>query len=191
MFREFNQADGKRDYMIIVISGPSGSGKTTIAKRLSQRYNLRFVSAGLLFRSLAEKYGKDLISMNKDAEKSFEVDKIIDSMILEEAKKGNVVIESHIGGWLLKGVADFLIYLWAPIDIRAKRIAMRDNLTYEEALLKIMEREQSHYVRFLKYYGIDLFDLTPYDIVINTSKLDIEKVFYIIINYLDNVIQQR
>ncbi|ARM75949.1 (d)CMP kinase [Acidianus manzaensis] len=172
--------------MIIVVSGPSGSGKTTIAKSLSEKYNLRFISAGTLFRDLAKKSGKDLISMNKDAEKSFDVDKLIDTRILEESRKGNAVIESHIAGWLLKDIADLSVYLWAPLEVRAKRISNRDNLSYNDALLKIIEREESHYFRFWKYYGIDLFDLTPFDIVLNTSKISVNDIICIITKYLDN-----
>ncbi|AWR97307.1 AAA family ATPase [Acidianus sulfidivorans JP7] len=176
--------------MIIVISGPSGSGKTTVAKNLSKKYNLDFVSAGNIFREFAEKSGKDLITMNKDAEKNFDIDKLIDSKILEKAKKGNVVIESHIAGWLLKDIADFSIYLWAPLEVRAMRISSRDKLSYEDALMKIIEREQSHYFRFWKYYGIDLFDLTPFDIVINTSKISVENTICVISKFIDNYIKK-
>lgn len=170
--------------MIIVISGPSGSGKTTVAKILSERLKLRFVSAGQLFREMAASLGKDIIEMNKSAEKKFDIDKLIDKKILDEAKKGNVIIESHIAGWLLSGIADYTIYLWANIEERAKRISIRDKISYEEALIKIMEREQSHYFRFWKYYGIDLLDLTPFDMVINTSNVDINRIVNIILAYI-------
>ncbi|BDC19355.1 (d)CMP kinase [Acidianus sp. HS-5] len=170
--------------MIIVISGPSGSGKTTVAKILSDKLKLRFVSAGQLFREMAANSGKDIIEMNKSAEKKFDIDRLIDKRILDEAEKGNVIIESHIAGWLLSGISDYTIYLWANIEERAKRISIRDKISYEEALIKIMEREQSHYFRFWKYYGIDLLDLTPFDIVINTSNLDISRIVNIILTYI-------
>ncbi|MCY0850490.1 (d)CMP kinase [Sulfuracidifex metallicus] len=175
--------------MILVVSGPSGSGKTTVAKSLSVKYGLRFVSGGQIFREKASSMGMDLLSLNKEAEKDFDIDKVIDKEILNQAKMSNVVIESHIAGWILAGESTVSIYLWAPLDERARRISKRDGISYDNALLSILEREQSHYYRFWKYYGIDIQDLSLYDLVINTSKLSPEKVLGLIEYFLDSYIQ--
>ncbi|NON63482.1 MULTISPECIES: (d)CMP kinase [Acidianus] len=172
--------------MILTISGPSGSGKTTIAKIVSKKFNLRYISGGEFFRSLALKESKDIIQFNREAEKLFNIDKLIDSKMLEEALKGDVVIESHIAGWILKGIADYSIYLWAPLEERAKRIASRDRLTYSDAIEKIIEREQSHHIRFWKYYGIDIFDESVFDLVINTQGKSPEMIINLISMYIRN-----
>ncbi len=40
--------------LVITLSGLHGTGKTTYAKPLSQIFNLRHISAGILFRQIAE-----------------------------------------------------------------------------------------------------------------------------------------
>ncbi len=170
--------------MIVLISGPSGSGKTTVARSLSAKLNLNYVSAGELFRQVAKSMGKDILDLNLEAEKDFSIDKEIDRKIFERALKGNVVIESHIVGWLLRDLSDVSVYLWAPVEERARRISIRDNLPYKEALEKVIAREDSHGSRFWKYYGVDFSDLSAYDLTLNTFGLTADKVVEIILQYI-------
>ncbi|MEM0288494.1 MAG: AAA family ATPase [Metallosphaera sp.] len=176
--------------MIIVVSGPSGSGKTTIARSISAKYGFKFVSGGSIFREKANLKGVDILQFNKEAEKDFYIDKVIDKEILRQANEDNVVIESHIAGWILVNKSSISIYLWAPLEERARRISKRDGITYQDALLSIIKREQSHYYRFWKYYGIDIQDTSLYDLVINTSKLTQEGVLQLIDIFL-NLYQKR
>jgi cytidylate kinase len=104
---------------------------------------------------------------------------MIDEMSLSEASKGCVVIDAHIAGWILKNVAHVRIYLTAPEDVRARRIAERDNKSYEDALRELRLREESEGRRFRIYYNIDIKDLSDFDLVINTSSFNAEEVFEI------------
>jgi cytidylate kinase len=40
--------------MIIAIDGPAASGKGTLGKRLAQRYGLRHLDTGLIYRAVAK-----------------------------------------------------------------------------------------------------------------------------------------
>jgi len=167
--------------MIIVISGPPGSGKSTVGKKLAEKLSFKYISAGQIFRAIAQKEGVSLLDLNKLAERVFEIDRKIDEEIYRIATtEKNVIIESHVGGWLLKGIADFSVYLNASIETRAKRIAMRDNISFHEALNQIIKREESHFRRFLLYYGIDINDLSVFDLVINSDFLSADEVTKII-----------
>ncbi|BFH73461.1 AAA family ATPase [Sulfurisphaera javensis] len=171
--------------MILVISGPPGSGKSTVAKILSKKFSLQYISAGSIFRKLAESEGLSLLELNKKAEVIFDIDRKIDYEILRLVKdEKNLVIESHIGGWLLKGLSDLSVYLNADLEVRAQRISKRDNIPFSEALEQIIEREESHRKRFLSYYGIDLFDLSVFDLVINTNFLSPDDIAKIIETYI-------
>jgi cytidylate kinase len=173
--------------MLIVVSGPPGSGKTTIAKRISSAYNIEFVSSGSIFRNLAKELGLDIVSLNKLAETDFSIDSLIDSKIIEISKsKQNVVIESHIGAWILRNSRKDLIsiYLTAPLEERARRISIRDNKSIEISTKEIIEREFIHRKRFYEYYGIDITDLSVFDLTINTLGLSPEEIFAIIDSFI-------
>ena len=55
--------------LVVALSGQVGAGKTTIAKAIAKKFNLRYVSNGALFRSIAEELGVDLHTFHKMAER--------------------------------------------------------------------------------------------------------------------------
>lgn len=165
--------------LVVVVSGMPGSGKSTLAKRIAEWLGLRIVSAGSLFRSLATQKGLTLSELSRLAEEDPSIDRMIDEMSLNEASKGCVVIDAHIAGWILKDIAHVRIYLTAPEDLRAKRIAERDGKSYEDALRELRLREESEKKRFRTYYGINVEDLSSFDLVINTASFNAEEVFEI------------
>lgn len=162
--------------IVIAVSGRPGSGKTTYAKFIAQRFGLRYVSNGMLFRRLAVEKGYTFEEFHRLAEKDPSIDKIIDERAIEEARKGGVVIDGHLSVWVLKDIADLRIICNASFEVRAKRIAERDNISVDEAVKLLELREQSNYERAKRYYGIDLSDFSVADLVVSTEKLDIEGV---------------
>lgn len=154
--------------LVITVSGLHGSGTSTQARKLAEALGLRYVSAGLLFRRIAEERGLTLEELTRQAEQDPELDRMIDERTREEAKKGNVVIDAAISGWMVEE-ADLKIFLTAPLEERVRRIARRERLSLEEARRETLRRERSERERFKRYYGIDLTDLSIYDVVINTA----------------------
>ncbi len=165
--------------VVIAVSGMPGSGKSTLARRLSEYFGLRLVSAGRMFRSLADQKGLTLSELTRVAEADPSIDRMVDGMTVEEASKGCVVVDAHIAGWILKDLALLKIYLAAPADVRVRRIAERDGKSYEEAFQEVKTREESECRRFKRYYGIDINDLSVFDLVINTAKFNADEAFEI------------
>ncbi|MCE4599899.1 MAG: AAA family ATPase [Desulfurococcales archaeon] len=165
---------------VIVVSGPPGSGKSTYAKRLASELGLEYYTTGQIFRELAKKLGVSLSRLNEMAEEDPRIDLEIDKETMRIASKGGVVIDSHLAAWLLHDKADVLIYVKAPLNVRAERIAKRDSIPLKQAYTEIVERENSHRRRFLKYYGLDIRDLTIFHVIVDTSIYDVESTYKII-----------
>jgi len=175
----------------IAISGPHGAGKSTLAKKVAKYFGLRYISAGILFRRMAEKLGMNLSEFSKYVEEHPEVDREIDEMTITEAKKKNVVLDGRITAWIAKDYADLKILLTAPIEVRVKRIAERDGLEYSSAFSETLVREQSEHERFKKLYNINVMDLTLFDIVINTSKFSEECCERILIDAIKDFLKMK
>ena len=171
---------GERKGLVIVISGQVGTGKTTHAKLLAEEFNLRYVSSGQLFRSLAKERGLSLEEFHKLAEQDPKIDLLVDERAVREAEKGNVVLEGHLTAWIVKDLADVKILLVAPFEVRVQRVAEREGIGLEEALKDVTQRDESNKLRAKKYYGIELSDWSIFDIIINTGKLPISGVFNVL-----------
>ncbi|KON30692.1 hypothetical protein AC482_03305, partial [miscellaneous Crenarchaeota group-15 archaeon DG-45] len=63
-------------------------------------------------------------------------------------------------------------FLTAPLEARVMRIAARDGLAVEEAREATRLREGIERERFMRLYGIDVSDLSIYDVVLNTELFD-------------------
>ncbi|ACV24766.1 (d)CMP kinase [Methanocaldococcus fervens] len=176
--------------MIITIGGLPGTGTTTIAKMVAEKYGLRYVCAGFIFREMAKEMGMDLQEFSRYAEQHKEIDEEVDRRQVEMAKQGNIVLEGRLAAWMLlkNGVKpDLTIWFKAPLEVRAERISKRENIDKEEALKKMVERECSEKKRYKEIYNIDLDDLSIYDLIIDSSKWDVEGVFNIVSSAIDNL----
>jgi len=172
------------DNVVIAISGLHGVGKTTQAKRLAEYLDLRHISGGTIFRQIAESKDLSLLSLSEAAEKSEEIDHLIDGFMIEEGKRGNVVVDSMLCAWFLRDVADIKIFLTTPEKVRIERIAKRDGRSFQDAYNETLGRELSEISRFKRYYGITLDDVrNACDLVLSTHGLSEDEVFSILKYY--------
>ncbi len=166
--------------MIITVSGSAGSGKTSLAKKLSEKLAFKHISAGQIMRNMAKEKNISLLEFSKQAEKDSDIDREIDERQKKQAK-GNCIIDGRLSAFFLK--PDYKIYLTAPLDVRAKRLLRRDKCkSFEEAKNGILKRERSELKRYKKIYGINLEDLSVYDLVLNTENLSEEDTAEIVYN---------
>ncbi|MFQ5800774.1 MAG: (d)CMP kinase [Candidatus Hydrothermarchaeales archaeon] len=165
--------------MIITIGGPIGSGKTTVAKAVAERFGLRHISAGIIFREMAKERRLSLEEFSRVAEGDESFDKIVDEKQKELAKKGNAVVDGRLSGRFIEE-ADIKIWLTAPIELRAERVSKRENKTLKQATEELKKREKSEAARYKRLYGINLYDISGYDVVLNTTLWSAEGVIKII-----------
>ena len=161
--------------MIITISGPPGSGKSTLSKILSVKLGLELVSMGDIFRKCAEDRCMSLEEFGLIAKCNEKIDHEIDEMQTKIAdEKDDIMIEGRLSGFLVD--ANLKVWLKAPLEIRAQRIAKRESKQVAKAMEETSEREECERERYLKYYNIDINDLSVYDIIIDSSKWSPEEL---------------
>lgn len=162
----------KKKGLTITVSGPASSGKSTGAKAIAKALRLKYVYVGKIFRDIAKRRGLSLEEFSALREK--EVDWEADKRTLKLAMKGNVVLDGRLTGWVAGDWADLKIYYECPLEIRAERAAERDKKSKEEALRDIKKRDEEDNKKYKKLYGIDLFDKSIYDLIIDNSKFSLK-----------------
>ena len=184
--------------IVICISGLPGCGKSTVAKKIAEKYGLKYISGGDALKKLAVEAGfkpsgedwweteEGMRFLSKRMEDP-KFDRKVDEKLIEMAKEGNIVLDSWTMPWLLK--EGFKIWLDAPLEVRAARTAKRDNISPEKAIQLLKEREEKTKRIYEKLYGFSLGeDFSPFNIVLDTEKLDAEEVFKTLCLILDRMI---
>jgi len=138
---------------------------------LAKRLGLRHVSAGKLFRQIAEERGLSLGDLSEKASEKDDLDKFVDMRTREEAEKGNIVIDGLLAGWIVRMDTNLKFYLFTPDEVRISRIARRDKCSFDEAEKATFYRERLERRRFKRFYTVDIDDYSIYDLVLNTALL--------------------
>lgn len=170
----------------ITISGTPGSGKTTVAQILEKKLGLKYVYSGIIFRELAKKYNMTLYEFGKYCEEHSQIDKELDDKQLEILKKGDVILEGRLAGWLAhkNNIPALKVLIDADLETRARRIVNRERGAVEKRKKEIQEREKSEAKRYKEYYGVNLKDRSIYDIVIDSTDKTPEEIVELILKKL-------
>ena len=171
--------------MLLSISGLPGSGTTTVSKLLAEHYGVELVNAGDVFRGLAKEHGMTLAEFGALAESDASIDIKIDERQKEIARtRDNIILEGRLAGHM----ADKALKVWikAPINLRVKRISGRESTPVDVMLDKTIKREASEAVRYMEIHGIDIGDMSIYDLVIDSGKCDQFEIMKIIIYAIED-----
>jgi CMP/dCMP kinase len=180
--------------MILTFCGKPGSGKNSVANLLSEKLKMKMYVAGDMMRDIARKKGMDIDEFGKLCEKDASYDKMLDEYIEELGeKKDNFIMVSRTAFYFIP--RSVKIFLEVNLDEAARRRfnetkknrEKRNEREYrkiDDVKKEIKERMQSETKRYKKYYKIDCYDLSNYDLIIDTSKISIEQVAEKIVKYL-------
>ncbi len=188
--------------LVIIFSAMASAGKSSIARMVADKYKLKFHDAGDILKFIAKDEGFK-VTENEDwwdteegmrflkkrsEDQSF--DKKIDKKLIELAEEGNAVFTSWTLPWIYgKGIS---VWLHASVEVRAKRLAGRDNIPYEEALKLIKERDEKNNKLYKSLYNIDYGnDLKPFDIIIDTDNMSKQNVLENVSKAIDKIIEDR
>jgi len=163
------------DGRTIALSGELGSGKSSVAERLARALGARWVSTGEAQRQIAEQRGISTLELNRQAETDPTIDEEIDSVFRSLASvREPLVVDSRLAWHFLPGA--FKVHLVVDPVEAASRVLRRTGSRAErydsipEALSRIGDRVESEQRRFRVVYGIDIFRLRNYDLVVDTTQ---------------------
>ena len=190
---------------VILLFGFSGSGKSTLANRLGKKLGLRVIHPSGIIRDILAgrkgdtqntRYGRGFWESNEGIalftarlQEPRPVDMIVDTMLLKEIRKGNVIIDTWNMPWLTKkGVR---IYLKAPLSVRARRVAWRSHIPLQKARIIVSMKDEETRKLFKRLYGFDIKKdhKDVFDRVIDTRHLTANQVFKEIFLFLDSHLQ--
>jgi CMP/dCMP kinase len=184
--------------IVLCICGMAGTGKSTLAKKIAQKYGLRYFSGGDALRVLAAEKGYNSsangwwespegLKFLEQRKANSEYDKIADQKLLQYAAEGNVLLDSWTMPWLLQG--GFKIWLAASEEKQSERIAKRDHMTHAQALEALREKEAHTKAIYKQLYGFNLGeDFSPFNLILDTDNLGAEDVFKVLCMVIDNLV---
>ena len=160
---------------IITISGRTGSGSTTLGHELARRLNYHYFSAGAIFEAVAEKRNITITELAKRAEKDSSIDREIDELVQELGiKHTHLVIDSRLAyHWIHRS---FKVFLAAKPETIVRRRGAKTEEEKDSFLKAVAERHESKKKRYQDLYGIDITNMTPFDLVLETDDLNTDEV---------------
>lgn len=173
--------------VVICIAGMTACGKSTVARRLAQKYGLKYVSGGIALKELAIRMGykaeergwwetTEGMRFLERRQRDFRFDKQVDTELLKWAEQGNVVLDSWTMPWLFKN--GFKIWIEVSPQERAKRLVRRDKINLNEAEKAITEKDGKTKRIYERLYGFKLGeDFSPFDLVLDTELLSADETF--------------
>lgn len=174
--------------MRVTVSGLPGSGTTSLANLLAKSHSYDLISAGEVFRQMAAERNMDLTSFGRLAREDPAFDRMIDERQKEIAMEhDNIIIEGRLSAWFVPE-ADLRVWLFAPMGTRVRRIFARDSPEDMETAAKVTkDREKCESDRYKSFYGIDINDLSPYHLVLNSEYWSVDELGSVVVNALEMV----
>ena len=164
--------------MLVTLSGLPGSGTSTVARPVASALGIEHLDGGTVFRTFAAERHLSLAAFAVLAEADDSIDRALDRRLAERIAAGDALVESRLAGWWAHQGSHPGLKVWLACEEheRARRVGARDGHELEEAVVHNRKREASERDRYLGYYGIDLTDLSIYDLVIDTTTTSADEV---------------
>ncbi|MCL4372157.1 cytidylate kinase family protein [Candidatus Marsarchaeota archaeon] len=164
--------------MKICISGFTASGKTTIAQAVSEGMGISHIHRS--YKEFVKTEG-DIAAFVSNADPKFT--KAFDREIIKSVKaKRDCVVSTWLSPWLVKD-ATLKIWLAATLEERSKRWARDYGIPIKKAKKTVAAKDSSTVEMAKRTYGIDLRDISAFDIIINTERTSKEEAAKLIIYF--------
>lgn len=176
--------------MHITLTGNLGSGKSTLGKIIEKNNGYEIFSTGKVIRRIAEEHGISVLEMNKLMSEDHKYDHMIDdtsARISRENPDKKILFDSRLA-WNFVEKA-FKVFLSVSIDEAAARVfadsargSVEKYASVDEARQKLIARASEEDRRYREIYGIEYFDFTNYNLILDSTDCSPEILAQILID---------
>lgn len=160
--------------MNVTITGNLGAGKTSVCNEL-KKMGYDVISGGDIYRTYAQEHGITIVELNEMAK----TDRSVDIQIDERTKKlgtevDNTIFDSRIAWHFIPDALHIFLEVdpktaAARVTIDKARSGEQTYSNLDREMEELQKRANLERERFMEMYGIDYFDQSHYDIIINTT----------------------
>lgn len=161
-----------------------------VAGRVAQAMGLRHFSAGDFMRQMATERGVSILALSHTAQNQDTIDREIDARTERlGVEDDNFVLDARLGWRFIPH--SIKVFLDVRPEVAAARIfgagrgGEPENVDLESTLRAMETRAASEEERYRSYYGIDYLDRANYDLVVDTSDLEVDEVVERILAHID------
>jgi CMP/dCMP kinase len=172
------------DELQITLSGDIGSGKSTFGKHLAEDLGIERIYIGALMREEAARQGITLEELNTSMQADETIDKQMDALQKERSMSMKKGLFEGRTSWYFVDRPTVRIFLKVDPSAGATRVwgdsdnKARDTYdSLEDVVRANTKRKASEVERFAAYYDIDVYNETNFDVIIDTSTINIEEVY--------------
>ncbi|MCA9359239.1 AAA family ATPase [Candidatus Kaiserbacteria bacterium] len=171
---------------IITLSGKPGSGKSSTADKLAELLNYTRHSSGDMVRQILSQSRMTLEEYNSRAETNHNLDAKVDDKLRDLRDKEDIVVDSRLGFYWIP--ESFKVYLDLDLEVATARIfkdAVSNNMrksvgtsssSLSDVSRQVRERMLNEQSRFRQMYGVDPYEKSHFDFIIDTSRNDPQTV---------------
>ena len=171
---------------IITLSGKPGSGKSSTADKVAELLGYTRHSSGDMVRTILAKKHMTLEEYNTNALTDHDLDAKVDEQLRALRNKKDIVVDSRLGFYWIP--ESFKVYLDLDLDIATARIfkdtisnSLRAKVETSSSSLsavaqQVRNRMLTEQSRFRQLYGIDPYEKTHFDFIIDTSRQNPQSV---------------
>jgi cytidylate kinase len=166
--------------MNITMTGNLGSGKTSVCKEF-QKMGYEIISTGNIFREIAAEKNITVIELNELAKKDRSIDDMIDNRTVRLGReRDNVIFDSRLAWHFVPD--SFKVFLLVDTNEAARRVfdgdarAAEEYSSRDEAAAALRKRAELEQARFKELYGINYYDLSNYNLVIESTSATPEEL---------------
>ncbi len=174
---------------VITVTRDYGAGGYEVARRVAEALGWELLDRELLHQAAAVEHLPDAELERLDEKTISMADRFrlhppheryihgLTEAARQSAARGNVVLVGRGTGQLLSAAPNVLhLRLVADKEWRARRMAQREDWTYEQALARCTEEDRVR-ARFTKYFfGVTAFQPDQYDLIVNTGRVPLDEV---------------